>query len=87
MQCFVNSITHLGHAGDGDSSQNVWWLGPLQLTAWGENWHRNHHSYAGSARFGVRWYQVDIGWYFIRALQGLGLARDVRSQRPRTGAA
>src|SRR6266571_273543 len=87
MQCFVNSLTHLGHAGDGDSSQNVWWLGPLQLTAWGENWHRNHHSYAGSARFGVRWYQVDIGWYFIRALQGLGLARDVRSQRPRTGAA
>ena len=61
MQCFVNSLTHLGHSEDGDSSQNVWWLGPFQMTAWGENWHRNDHSNAGSARFGLRWWQVDIG--------------------------
>jgi len=82
MQCFVNSLTHLGRSKDGDTSQNVWWLGPLQLTAWGENWHRNHHSNAGSARFGLRWWQVDIGWYFIRALESMGFARNVR--RPRT---
>lgn len=81
MQCFVNSLTHLGHSEDGDSSRNVWWLGPLQMTAWGENWHRNHHSNAGSARFGLRWWQVDVGWYFIRTLEALSLARDVR--RPR----
>jgi fatty-acid desaturase len=63
MQCLVNSMTHMGHSEDGDSSRNVWWLGPLQLTGWGENWHRNHHKNAGSARFGVRWWQTDIGWY------------------------
>src|SRR6266849_3564867 len=50
MQCLVNSLTHLGHSEEGNSSTNVWWLGPLQLTAWGENWHRNHHSNAGSPR-------------------------------------
>ena len=81
MQCFVNSLTHLGETGDGDSSKNVWWLGPLQLTAWGENWHRNHHSAAGSARLGWRWWQVDIGWYFIWAMEAAGLATQVR--RPR----
>src|SRR5579872_1469093 len=64
-QCLVNSLTHLGKYPDGDSSKNVWWLGPLQLFAWGENWHRNHHSQAGSARLGLAWYQIDIGWYFI----------------------
>lgn len=84
MQCFVNSLTHLGHSGDGDTSQNVWWLGPLQFAAWGENWHRNHHSNAGSARFGLRWWQVDVGWYFIWILEAFGLAKNVR--RPRVGA-
>jgi very-long-chain acyl-lipid omega-9 desaturase len=81
MQCLVNSLTHLDHAAEGDSSMNLWWLGPFQLTAWGENWHRNHHSHAGSARLGLRWYETDIGWYFIYALELLGLAHAVK--RPR----
>ena len=81
MQCFVNSLTHLHNAEEGDSSKNVWWLGPFQLTAWGENWHRNHHTHAGSARLGLRWWQPDIGWYFIWALEAVGLAHSVK--RPR----
>lgn len=82
MQCLVNSLTHLGHADEGDSSKNVWWLGPLQLAAWGENWHKNHHSHAGSARLGLRWWQPDIGWYFIYAMELAGLAYNVK--RPRS---
>ncbi len=81
MQCFVNSVTHLGSSEEGDSSMNVWWLGPLQLTAWGENWHRNHHKNAGSARFGMRWWQTDIGWYAICALEVAGLASGVKRHR------
>ncbi len=84
MQCFVNSITHLGLAEAGNSSRNVWWLGPLQLTAWGENWHRNHHDNAGSARFGLRWWQTDIGWYAICALEAVGLADRVKRPRARS---
>ena len=82
-QCLVNSLTHLGEQGkDGnDSSINVWWLGPFQLAAWGENWHRNHHSEPGSARFGRTLFQTDIGWYTIRALEALGLAHSVRGHR------
>lgn len=76
LQCLVNSLTHLGEEGkDGaDSSINVWWLGPFQLLAWGENWHRNHHSEPGAARFGRRWWQTDMGWYAIRGLEALRLA-------------
>ncbi len=81
MQCFVNSLTHLGHSEEGDSSKNLWWLGPLQLTGWGENWHRNHHSNAGLARLGLRWWQTDIGWYFIYALEAVGLASNVKRHR------
>jgi fatty-acid desaturase len=82
MQCFVNSLTHLDHVEEGDSSKNVWWLGPFQLTAWGENWHKNHHTHAGSARLGLKWWQPDIGWYFICLLEATGLAHSVK--RPRT---
>ena len=82
-QCVVNSILHLkpGLPEGIDSSQNIWWLGPLQAVAWGENWHGNHHDDPGSACFSRHWWQVDIGWYTIRLLQAVGLASDVR--RPR----
>jgi fatty-acid desaturase len=83
MQCLVNSLTHLGDSSEGDSSRNIWWLGPLQLAAWGENWHHNHHSAAGSARIGWYWWQVDIGWYFIWAMEAAGLATHVKQHRIR----
>ena len=80
LQCFVNSLLHLrpGTPEGVDSSQNIWWLGPLQVTAWGENWHGNHHARPASARFSRHWWQVDIGWYVIRGLQAVGLATNVR---------
>ena len=80
MQCFVNSLLHLkpGLPEGVDSSQNIWWLGPLQVTAWGENWHGNHHAKPSSACFSRHWWQVDIGWYVIRGLERFGLASNVR---------
>ena len=79
-QMFVNSLLHMtpGLPEGVDSSRNIWWLGPLQFGAWGENWHRNHHSDANAARFGHRWWQIDVGWYVIRGLKALRLASDVR---------
>jgi stearoyl-CoA desaturase (delta-9 desaturase) len=81
MQSFVNSIAHLGRTKKGNSSKNIWWLGPLQITAWGENWHRSHHNNAGSARLGLSWWQTDIGWYVICALEATGLASRVKRAR------
>ena len=83
-QACVNSVAHMGRDVDGSWGvpQNVWWLGPLQLGAWGENWHANHHDEASSARLGRGVWQVDVGWGLIRVLERLGLASGVR--RPRT---
>jgi stearoyl-CoA desaturase (delta-9 desaturase) len=83
MQAFVNSLLHLkpGLPEGVDSSQNIWWLGPLQVTAWGENWHGNHHAHPASACFSRHWWQVDVGWYVIRGLERVGLASNVRSYR------
>jgi fatty-acid desaturase len=83
FQMFVNSLLHMtpGLPEGVDSSQNIWWLGPLQFGAWGENWHKNHHSDAHAARFSRRWWQVDIGWYVICTLKTLRLASDVKQTK------
>ena len=80
FQMFVNSLLHMtpGLPEGVDSSRNIWWLGPLQFGAWGENWHRNHHADANAARFGRRWWQIDLGWLVIRALVAMRLATDVK---------
>lgn len=83
MQCFVNSLAHLPRAGETNSARNIWWLGPLQMTAWGENWHRNHHASPGCARLGLHWWEVDIGSYFIYFLESVGLATGVKRPKGR----
>ena len=39
----------------------------------GEGWDKNHHFYPGSARQGVRWYEIDLAWYGLRLMQAFGL--------------
>ncbi len=74
----VNSATHLWGSqrfATGDDSTNNWLVA---LITFGEGWHNNHHAYPRAARHGLKWYEIDLNWYGIRALQSLGLARDVR---------
>jgi stearoyl-CoA desaturase (delta-9 desaturase) len=81
-QCFVNSIAHMREdaAPGEDSSQNIAWLGFVHYFQ-GENWHGNHHAKPWSARIGWTWWQLDLGWTCIRALEMTGLATKVN--RPR----
>ena len=43
----------------------------------GESWHHNHHAFPRSARHGLRWYEIDLAAYAIRALKATGLAWNV----------
>ena len=45
----------------------------MALLAWGEGWHNNHHAFPYSAAFGLRWYEFDPGYLFIR-LGGMPIA-------------
>lgn len=85
FQMFVNSLLHMmpGLPEGVDSSRNIWWLGPLQLGAWGENWHRNHHSSANAVRLGRKWWQIDVGWYVILALKMVKLASHLKPTKDR----
>jgi stearoyl-CoA desaturase (Delta-9 desaturase) len=76
----INSICHLWGRQPfqtGDHSRNNVVFGVL---GFGEGWHNNHHAFPTSARFGLRWWQVDLGYWFISVLALLGLASRVRLQ-------
>ena len=63
-----------------DDSRNNFILGYLAL---GEGWHNNHHHCPYSARLGIHWWQLDLGYVVLRLLGFLGIVWDVRlPQRP-----
>jgi stearoyl-CoA desaturase (delta-9 desaturase) len=62
-----------------DASTNIIPFGAL---IGGEELHNNHHAFASSARFSSRWYELDLGWIYIRFMQWLRLAR-VKKLAPR----
>lgn len=55
-----------------DASTNIFPWGAL---IGGEELHNNHHAFASSAKFSNRWWEFDLGWFYIRALAVLRLAR------------
>ncbi len=62
-----------------DASTNIF---PWGIFIGGEELHNNHHAFATSAKLSNKWYELDIGWGYIRLLEMLGLAR-VKKVAPR----
>jgi stearoyl-CoA desaturase (Delta-9 desaturase) len=74
----INSVCHLWGMRpyrSGDQSRDNVVFGVLGL---GEGWHNTHHAFPTSARHGLRWWQIDVSYYVIRALALLGLAWRVK---------
>jgi stearoyl-CoA desaturase (delta-9 desaturase) len=61
-----------------DASTNIF---PLGILVGGEELHNNHHTYMTSAKLSNKWYEFDLGWFYIRALAALRLAK-VRKVAP-----
>lgn len=55
-----------------DAATNIipwaFWIG-------GEELHNNHHTFASSAKFSVKWWEFDLGWMYIQILVFFGLAK------------
>lgn len=69
----VNAIGHhFGRKPYPNGAGNLQWL--AFLTA-GEGLHNNHHAAPTSARLSHRWYEIDMGWWLIRLMTILRLAR------------
>lgn len=55
-----------------DASTNIF---PIGILIGGEELHNNHHTFASSAKLSNKWYEFDIGWFYIRLLEIVGLAK------------
>jgi stearoyl-CoA desaturase (delta-9 desaturase) len=78
----VNSASHMwGYRNyeTTDDSRNLWWVG---LLAFGEGWHNNHHAFPARAAHGHRWWEFDVTWIVIRAMEKVGLVWKVVRERP-----
>ncbi|KAG2433974.1 hypothetical protein HYH02_012436 [Chlamydomonas schloesseri] len=78
MTWLVNSAVHIWgeqrYKSD-DSSRNNWLVG---LLVFGDGHHNNHHAFEYSAAHGLEWWEIDMSYYLIRALELAGLAWDVK---------
>jgi stearoyl-CoA desaturase (delta-9 desaturase) len=57
-----------------EESRNNWFVAILTS---GEGWHNNHHEDPASANNQRRWWEIDLVYGVIRAMECTGLAWDV----------
>lgn len=78
----INSICHFygtrPFASRDEARNNIW----LSVLSFGESWHNAHHAFPASARHGLRWWEFDASWMTIRAMQLVGLARNIKLPSP-----
>ena len=87
MVHFAHQVGHQGWHIQGLPVQGYNVLG-FGLLTFGESWHGNHHAFPHSAKLGVEKGQTDPGFIFVKVLEKMGLAFDIKlpnSQPPRSG--
>ena len=71
----VNGVGHWWGYRNGatkDASRNI---SPWGIIIGGEELHNNHHLAPASAKLSVKPWEFDLGWFYIRTLSMLGLAK------------
>ncbi|MGD8525458.1 MAG: fatty acid desaturase [Thioalkalispiraceae bacterium] len=78
----INGIGHYWGYRNFESSDASRNISPWGIFIGGEELHNNHHSYPASAKLSNKWWEFDLGWFYIRCLELMGLAR-VKKIAPR----
>ncbi|MBA3633732.1 MAG: fatty acid desaturase [Acidobacteria bacterium] len=73
----VNSATHLWGTRRFETHDDSRNNGLIAALTFGEGWHNNHHANPRSAKHGLAWYEFDVNWLQIKALEKIGLAKKV----------
>jgi stearoyl-CoA desaturase (delta-9 desaturase) len=74
----INSLSHVfgkRRYKTTDTSRNNWLLALLTC---GEGWHNNHHYHQNTANAGWFWWEIDLSFYALKALEKAGLVWDLR---------
>jgi stearoyl-CoA desaturase (delta-9 desaturase) len=71
----INGIGHYWGYRNYESADAATNVVPWGILIGGEELHNNHHAFPSSAKLSSKPWEFDIGWFYIRSLQSLGLAR------------
>lgn len=74
----INSFLHMFGTRPYESREKSRNGGVFALVTLGEAWHNNHHAFPESPSFGLKWYNLDPGYWLIRALTACGLASELK---------
>ncbi len=58
-----------------DAATNI---SPWGILIGGEELHNNHHTFPNSAKLSSKWYEFDLGWFYIKVFEALGLASNIK---------
>jgi stearoyl-CoA desaturase (delta-9 desaturase) len=55
---------------------------PFDIIFWGEAYHNNHHQYPGRADNANKWFEFDMGFLALKAMNSIGLIRLKGQEEP-----
>jgi stearoyl-CoA desaturase (delta-9 desaturase) len=71
----INGMGHWWGYRNGETKDYSRNISPIGIIVGGEELHNNHHLDPASPKFSRRWFEIDIGWVYIRILCALKLAK------------
>lgn len=83
----VNALAHWwgykNHSSK-DNSRNIGFLFPLNFILCGELDHNNHHGHQRSCSFRHRWFEFDIGYFYLKVLEKFKMSKILYAYTPKT---
>ena len=70
----INGLAHWWGYRNYETKDTARNLIPFGIIIGGEELHNNHHGNASSAKLSQKWFEIDIGWLWIKVLERLKLA-------------
>lgn len=70
----INGVAHYVGYRNYDTKENSHNILPWGILIGGEELHNNHHQFPASAKFERTYMEFDVGWFWIEALETVGLA-------------
>ena len=71
----INGLGHWWGYRNGETKDHSRNISPWGIWIGGEELHNNHHLAPASPKFSQRWFEFDIGWFYIRILCALGFSK------------
>jgi len=71
----INGLAHWWGYRNGETRDQSRNISPIGIVVGGEELHNNHHLDPANPRLSRKWWEFDIGWFYIKLLQSLKLAK------------